>query len=730
MAQNLASMMVKIGADISGVEKGTKKVQSDFKSMGNTVSSMASSMGQSVQGFGDKWRNMSSEMKDSYKQAQAQLVPFKKDMMEVEYGFFKMAQGMKTYKGSSADFMNDVTEMGKRHKKVSDEMMKNNDFMKQSFIQTVGTMVNRSSQSEKISANFDRMNNPLLKVNNGFLKIGSNLERVARNGNASVLALKMLGPNANMKELKDQTMLINRGLMRFTSVSIVAAAGAAIFYGALHNAAKSVPGYSEALSTMSSTLGKAFKPMVEVFAEIMKKVFSFITYIAELIVKFNEAHPLIAKIIQGFILLLPALILLLSPLAIGIGLFGGLQAAFGAVMMIIGPFITGLLAMIGTVLIVAGVIVGVAAALYLLWTKTDWFKGAVLSAWDKIKSATQSAWNWIMKNVITPILSAIQSFIQKKLDQIRKFWDENGQMILQAGKNVWSVISKVVEVAVLAIGSILKVVFPVAKALVISTWNAIKMTISGAIDVILGVIKFFSALFTGNWSAMWDALKQILSGAVQFLLGFLQLSFVGGILRGLKGLAVSGKTLFSQMWSKFSSLFTNGISKVKTITKDGLDKVVSFITGLGKTFFNAGKGLIEMMKKGIENAAKSVLKSVEKIAGKIRDFLPFSPSKDGPLKDLDKLDFGNPIADSLDRATPLVKGMMSDLLTLPSINADNKVGSNINNSNTYGDIYITVPAKDIKEYNDVIDFIKRAPQKARQFNEPIPKWFENNIGRG
>jgi hypothetical protein len=631
MAQTLASMIVEIGADVTEFKKATERMKENAKKMSSEVGEMAKEMGQKTKVFSDSWKMMSDEMKASYQESKAALAPFKKDMMDVEYGYFKLSKSMNEYRGTNREFMAEVGELGKRHKKATEAMMMNNDFMKKSFIQSVGAMINRSGQSEKIAANFQRMGNPLYSVNNGLLKIGSNLERIARNGNASVLALKMLGPTANMKQLRDMTMMINQGLMRFTMVAAVATIGALLFYGALHDAAKSIPGYTEAFNTMGSTMRQAFQPMVEVFAAVMIKVYEFITIIGELMIRFNEAHPILAKVIQGFLLLIPAVTLLLSPLAIGIGLIAGMQAAFASVMLIIGPLVTGFLSIIGTVAIVSAALVAVGAALYLLWTKTDWFKGAVLKVWDAIKSGTQTAWNWIMNNVITPIVSAIQSFIQSKMDQVQKFWSENGENIKTIAQAVWSVISSVIKVAMVAIGAVMKVMWPVIKALVVSTWNAIKQTISGAIDVILGIIKFFSSLFTGDWKGLWEATKQILSGAVNFLLGFIQLSFVGGIIRGIKGLAVSAKTLFSGLWDDAVRLFTSGVSKVKGVVSKGFDEVLGFVKGLGTNFFNAGKGLIEMMAKGIKDAAGAVLKAVSNLAQKARDFLPFSPAKDGPM---------------------------------------------------------------------------------------------------
>jgi phage-related protein len=731
MAQTIAQMMVEIGADPSEFQNTSKVVEKEMKSMGTTVSGMAKSMGTDVKGFSDKWRAMSDEMKESYKASKAALMPFKKDLMGVEYDFFKLSKSMKDYQGTNKEFMGEVTQLGKRHKQITDEMMKNNDLMKSSFIQSVGQMVARSGQSEKIAANFSKMNNPLYTVNNKLLKMGTKLEDVAKNGTASVLALKKLGPTANMKELLDMTMLINRGLMRSAFLALGMAVPFVIALGAVVDLAYAInEDLGTATENMKGVWAQVFEPLAQLVGAILFKVIEFITWIGELMNKFNDMNPVLATAIQAFGLLFLGLMVILSPLAIGIGMFGGLQAAFAAVWMIIGPFVTGFLAVAGTAVIVAAAIVAVGAALYLLWTKTDWFKSAVMKVWDAIKSGTKAAWDWVMNNVIKPVLTAIQNFIKDKMDYIKKFWNENGEMIKQAAQNVWKFISTYIGAQLAAILAIMKVVWPVIKEIVSLAWNAIKNIVSGAIDIILGIIKFFSALFTGNWKGMWEAVKQIISGAVQIITG-IQKAFVDKILSYINQYGDKAKAIYKNIWETAKTLFSAGIEAIKGKVSDGFNAILSFITGLGSTFFEAGKGLIEMMAKGITSAAKKVTSAVSSLAQKARDFLPFSPAKEGPLSDLDKLDFGGPISDSLDKAIPKVKGLMGDLMTMPSIKANGgDGGSSVTNHESIGTINVVIPAEDIKEFKDVTDFFKRLPQQARKHGEKLPNYMQINMGRG
>lgn len=510
MAMTISEMMVSIGVDVSDFQKGMKEVAKNFEKTGASVKEMAREMGQKVQGFGDKWGAMSSEMKEAYQKSKAALQPFKRDIAEVEYSYFKLAEGMKGYSGTSADFLKEVAAIGKRHKTVTDEMVKNNDFMKKSFLQTVGTILNRSGQSEKIADNFERMGNPLYTVNNGLLKITSSLEGVARQGNASVLALKLLGPTANMKALRDMTMMINQGLMRFQMVAMGALVANALLINGLHKAASStVPGYQAAFDKMGASVREAFQPMVEVFGAVMKRVYEVITVFANLAIKFNEAHPILAKVIQGFLLLIPVLTLLLSPLAIGIGLIAGMQAAFASVWMLIGPLITGLGAMMGTVLLVAGAIAVVGVALWALWTRTSWFKDAVLAAWEAIKQGALYIWNAIYNNAIKPVVEAIVSFVTVQLNAIKKFWNQNGSELLGLAKNYFSAIRAYIEMVMGIIKGVFQIAWPIISGIVKVAWGIIKTTTKNFLDIILGVIKVGMKLINGDWSGAWKAIEEI-----------------------------------------------------------------------------------------------------------------------------------------------------------------------------------------------------------------------------
>ncbi|WP_339231245.1 transglycosylase SLT domain-containing protein [Bacillus sp. FSL M8-0071] len=340
----------------------------------------------STRGLEADTMQMLNEMRRAWNEERYGMNGFRNEMIRAQYGFFQLGNQMDSWSGTNQQFMDEVYRLGRAHKQVTDNMMKNNKMMRMSMLQTVGTLMARSTQSEKIAANYDRMGNPLYQVNKAGLSVSNTLENMAKQGTAAHLALKMLGPTANMKELNDMTMMITQGYMRFQMVAMGAAITNFFMFQGLHKAAtQTVPGYSKAWEEMCSTLLKAIQPAIEVFAAFAMAIYKGITAVAKLVIQFNEAHPVLSKMIQGFMLLIPVLTLLLSPLAIGVGLVNGFLGALSSLWMFIGPVVTGLAAMSGTVYVVAGAIVLLVTGIYLLYKNFDKLQERFKPATDAMK---------------------------------------------------------------------------------------------------------------------------------------------------------------------------------------------------------------------------------------------------------------------------------------------------------------------------------------------------------
>lgn len=440
------------------------------------------------------------------------LMPFHRRMMEVQKDMFNLAQNMGKYSGSNKQFMDEVAKLGAQYKKVRDEMIKNDKMLAMSMIQTAGTMLNMTSQAKRISEGYNRMGNPLLKVNKLGLSFANTLTEMSHRGNAAVLALKRLGPNANMKELQDEMMKITQGQMRFQQVAMASAITSGIVFGIMHKQAMDTnKAYESSFKNMVKNIQKAIQPMVQVFASAMIHVYNFISSVAKMITKFNEAHPIIAKVISAFLLLIPALTLILSPLAVGIGLLDGLLASFSSVFMFIEPLVTGLAAMSATVWIVAGAIVGLIAGFSIFYKTNEKFRKVVNESINTIGKFGQALLDmskyffWVMADgdQLNDWLGHLPKAWQGAVQKIGKALSDLRKAIVDAFHGNFAGIEKIFEnlipsIIAILVGGIPGLIISASRFIpaivqgIQSNSSQISTTIS---NITTGIVTFFTTQF-------------------------------------------------------------------------------------------------------------------------------------------------------------------------------------------------------------------------------------------
>lgn len=153
--------------------------------------------------------------------------------------------------------------------------------------------------------------------------------------------------------------------------------------------------------------------------------------------------------------------------------------------------------------------------------------------------------------------------------------------------------------------------------------------------------------------AVWNSIK---TAAANMAAGIK--SAFDNIRNWFSGLVASGVRLAENL----AGGITRALSALTGNIRNALNQALSIVTGLGQSFFNAGRNLISSIASGITSAAARVADSVKSVVARVRAFLAFSPAKEGPLKDLDKLDFSGPLIDSIKKAIPKAERMLGSLL--------------------------------------------------------------------
>lgn len=86
------------------------------------------------------------------------------------------------------------------------------------------------------------------------------------------------------------------------------------------------------------------------------------------------------------------------------------------------------------------------------------------------------------------------------------------------------------------------------------------------------------------------------------------------------------------------------------------DKIVIFIKSMAPRLFDAGKNIVKSIWDGMKTLINKPVEAIKNMAKKIRDFLPFSPAKEGALRDIHKIRLVETIADSV-KPRPLINAM-------------------------------------------------------------------------
>jgi len=109
-------------------------------------------------------------------------------------------------------------------------------------------------------------------------------------------------------------------------------------------------------------------------------------------------------------------------------------------------------------------------------------------------------------------------------------------------------------------------------------------------------------------------------------------------------------------WQKVLQVFlwTNPI----TAPIMALQKLVKFVWGIN--LFTAGQKIIRSLWEGMKSLASKPVQLMKDIAQKIRNFLPFSPAKEGPLSDIHRIKLIETIAQTI-TPTPLINQFSTTL---------------------------------------------------------------------
>ncbi|MGM9924678.1 MAG: hypothetical protein ACI35R_10570, partial [Bacillus sp. (in: firmicutes)] len=298
---------------------------------------------------------------------------------------------------------------------------------------------------------------------------------------------------------------------------------------------------------------------------------------------------------------------------------GMLIGAFGNIVTALGPLLAniaraggllkflrlGLIAMTGPIGITIGALTLLGSGFIALYRNSETFRQGVSNLIGKLKEFGVNA-----LAALKPAIDAVVAFFKAQLATINKFWQENGATIMQALSNIGSFVKNTFYNVILPV---INFVMPFILALIRSVWGNIKGVITGALNVIMGAVKLFSGLLTGDFSKMWAGVKQIFFGAIQFIWNFIQLQFIGRIVKGIAGFVGTIGTSLRNGWTSAISGIKTFVGSAKSWFDDMLTSGRNKFDGLVK----AAKELPGKIGTGIKNMAGKATDGIKSMANKM-----------------------------------------------------------------------------------------------------------------
>jgi phage-related protein len=135
-------------------------------------------------------------------------------------------------------------------------------------------------------------------------------------------------------------------------------------------------------------------------------------------------------------------------------------------------------------------------------------------------------------------------------------------------------------------------------------WDAIKTAVSTAINSVKSTISNVIDGIKATWSAGWDTLKQTVNTAMDAV---------------------------KQAVSNAVQAVSDTVGKVATAIGTVKDKVTSALSGAGSWLVSSGKAIIQGLVDGITGMIGRAKDAISGVMQGIRNFLPFSPAKEGPF---------------------------------------------------------------------------------------------------
>ena len=226
-----------------------------------------------------------------------------------------------------------------------------------------------------------------------------------------------------------------------------------------------------------------------------------------------------------------------------------------------------------------------------------WLRTNVPPAFEAIRLAIVTAWEWIRTNVL-PVVAEVVGFIVEHFRTVVAFVQEIWPQVSEAIGHVLAVVRAVIERWVAFVRFMWDTFGENILAVARLVWTQIQNVIETARDVIMNVIRFFLAIINGDWDKAWEAIKDTVStiwdGITSTIetAGALVEETIDGILNGIQAI---WDTAWEAMKDVASGIWDGITDTARTVLNALLDHLEDGV--------NLAIGILNAALDGIDTAA-------------------------------------------------------------------------------------------------------------------------------
>ena len=244
----------------------------------------------------------------------------------------------------------------------------------------------------------------------------------------------------------------------------------------------------------------------------------------------------------------------------------------------------------------------------------------IASAAAALPGLISSVWGFtaaLLANPVTWIVIGIAA-LAAGLILLWKNWDKVSAFV----QNVWNACVEKVQAGLQAMKNFFSNIGGAIVSTVSNVFNRVRGAVSSRMEAVRNVMGNVMGAAVGTVKQKLDNMKNAYEQN-------------GGGIRGVAAAAVEGVKGYYTAGFDFLNTLTGGkLNGIKELWSQGMAKVRGVVDGAVNLFKQSGAKIMETFTEGIRSAVNKPVEAVKGALSKIRQMLPFSDAKEGPLSQL------------------------------------------------------------------------------------------------